>query len=186
MNVHVLVHVRVLVCCGSGAGLNVSVCHYCRRAAAVLHAPLLPLGPQRLALQLPAAGCLLAACVAPACLVQAAAPAQLPTAMPCSLQVVECMNLDYRQREKQLGQPPTLRLWPTGAHLRTVSWWAAVLQVAGIVVSPPGAAAAAAGATWDGYLMCLMPACRRSLRAAHSCLAAVVPCLPHHTATTMP
>jgi len=48
---------------------------------------------------------------------------------------LECTNLDYSQREKKLGRPPPLRLWPTAAHMHTVSWWAAVLQVAGILVS---------------------------------------------------
>lgn len=52
----------------------------------------------------------------------------------CLIQVIECTNLDYSARQKKLGRPPPLRLWPTSAHLHTVSWWAAVLQVAGILL----------------------------------------------------
>lgn len=61
-------------------------------------------------------------------------PAAASRSFP-GLQVIECTNLDYSARQKKLGRPPPLRLWPTSAHLHTVSWWAAVLQVAGILVS---------------------------------------------------
>ncbi|GAB4816348.1 hypothetical protein N2152v2_003394 [Parachlorella kessleri] len=55
------------------------------------------------------------------------------------IQVLEASNMDYECRwvawEKGgcAGRPPRPRLLPTRAHLRTVSWWLAVLQVAGML-----------------------------------------------------
>lgn len=55
--------------------------------------------------------------------------------MPPLPQVLECTNLDYSCRQKKLGRAPPLRLWPTWSHLHMVSYWAALLQVVGILVS---------------------------------------------------